>query len=377
MENKKLSLMHWYIQALSNQDIHTCTTMDLSTVHVDELFEGRNSQRFIKQYFKHLTDTPFEKNSTNKFIDILNKITEFRAQHTVASFLLGIVVKENLSLDVRDWIRIYDLHSSDPSFGFFWSLICLTHDVAYYLERNSKKLLSNMKTVDDFCVEHSIHYNLLNYSNNEALIRQYYLYRSEQDSKIDHGITGALLIFDALMAFYEENKSNPAANLCGIHLRKSFPVFCLKISETIALHNMWRATKDSISLYKEYHLDELIPNDNHIHIIDYKDDTLLFLLGLIDTIDPIKAFCNSEGRGTRIPVDIVLNEYCFSFVDRSGAKRISIQFDQPEFAKRYRDNLIGLAKWLSVDVKTTDNSAEIYLKSYSSYSTSPSKLQAG
>ena len=179
------------------------------------------------------------------------------------------------------------------------------------------------------------------------------------------------------MAFYEENKSNPAANLCGIHLRKSFPDFCLKISETIALHNMWRASKDSISLYKEYHLDELIPNDNRNHIIDYKDDTLLFLLGLIDTIDPIKAFCNTEGRGTRIPVDIVLNECCFGFMDRSGAKRISIQFDQAEFAKRYRENLIGLAKWLSVDVKTTDNSAEIYLKSYSSYSTSLSNLQAG
>ena len=377
MENKNIPLSHWYFRALNNQDIHTCTTLDLSRIRVEELFDGHNCQKFIRQYFEHLTATSSKNESTTKFANILNKITEFRAQHTVASFLLGIAVKEKLSLDVRDWIRIYDPYSSDPSFGFFWSLICLTHDVAYYYERNSNKLLPSMRTIEDFCAKNNIHYNLLDYSNKQLLIQQYYLYRREQDNKIDHGVTGALLIFDALMAFYEENKTNPSANLCGIHLRKNFPEFCLKISETIALHNMWRAPKGKEHLYEDYQLYELIPNSTYNHIINYKDDTLLFLLGLIDTIDPIKAFCNTEGRSTRMPVNLVLNEFYFGFADRSGIKKISMQFDQPEFAKRYRDNLEDLVNWLSVDVKTTDCTAEIHLKPSLANSNFSNELQAG
>ena len=182
MENKKIPLSHWYFRALNNQDIHTCTTLDLSRIRVEELFDGHNCQKFIRQYFEHLTATSLKNESTTKFANILNKITEFRAQHTVASFLLGIAVKEKLSLDVRDWIRIYDPYSSDPSFGFFWSLICLTHDVAYYYERNSNKLLPSMRTIEDFCAKNNIHYNLLDYSNKQLLIQQYYLYRSEQDT---------------------------------------------------------------------------------------------------------------------------------------------------------------------------------------------------
>ena len=150
----------------------------------------------------------------------------------------------------------------------------------------------------------------------------------------------------------------------------------MTIAETIALHNMWRAEENNISIYREYHLDELIPDGTQDHIVDYKDNTLLFLLGLIDSIDPIKAFCNTEGRSSKLPASIVLNEFLFGFTNRSKSKKISLEFNQPEFSKKYRYTIAGLQDWLSVDVKATDNSAEIYLKQKSSASIDSSNLQA-
>lgn len=377
MENKTLPLTYWYGEALKSRDIHACTSMDLSAVRVESLFEENNSLKFIKQYLGQFNSTFSKKNTSNKLSGLIGKITPFRAQHTVASFLLGIALKEELTLDIRNWVRLYNTYSSDSSFGFFWSLICLTHDIAYTWEQHPSKYLSSCRTVNDFCSENNIQFNLLDKSSKAQLIENYYLYRTQQHKKVDHGITGAILIYDALLSFYEENHKNSAARLCGLRLNKKFPDFCLTIAETIALHNMWRAESDNISIYREYHLDELIPDGTQDHIVDYRDNTLLFLLGLIDSIDPIKAFCNTEGRSAKVPVNVVLNEFLFGFTNRSKSKKISLEFNHPVFSKKYTNTILGLKDWLSVDVKTTDNSAEILLNQKANWSTYSESRQAG
>lgn len=376
MEIKALPLTHWYSKALNSQDIHSCTSMDLSVIHIDGLFEDNNSLKFIKQYFGGFSHIFSKKHTPNKLSALISEITPFRAQHTVASFLLGIALKEELTLDVRNWIRLYDTNSPDPTFGFFWSLICLTHDIAYKWEQKSSKYLSSYINARAFCTGNNIEFNLLDKSSKAQLIENYYLYRIQKKEKVDHGITGALLIYDALISFYEEYHDDPTMHLCGLRLKDSFPDFCLKIAETIALHNMWRAKDDDIPTYQDYHLDELIPDGKLNHIVDYKDNTLLFLLGLIDSIDPIKAFCNTEGRSTRLSANTVLNEFLFGFTNRSQAKKIFLQFGYPEFSKKYRDTLEDLKDWLSVDIKTKENSAEIYLKQKSSASIYSNNRQA-
>lgn len=373
---KLRSIKEWYEYALKDPDIHACTTMDLSTVNIDHLFSGNNSKKFIRNYFEYLYSDPSSVNPAGKFVDNIERITDFRAQHTVASFLLGIIVKESLTLDVRNWIRVSNSHSSDPSFGFFWSLICLTHDIAYYWERNSKKLLDNYKTVDAFCSVQNIQFNLLKNSSKNSLIKNYYSYCIEYRHKIDHGITGAILIYDALMSFYNNGKQNSSSQICGIRLRKSFPSFCLKIAETIALHNMWRADDRTRDVYQNCHLDELIPDDNATHIINYKDDALLFLLGLIDSIDPIKSFCNTEGSGTRLSVDVVLNGYRLYFTNRTGTKRINIQFQHNAFKDKYLKTIMGLSRWLDVDTATSLDSASIILNPGIKVSVEVEALQA-
>lgn len=353
MFEKKKPLIYWYEKALCNEDIHMCTSMELTYVDAGSLFTGHNALLFIRNYFESLRSNYALKSPAYKFLEVLDRITEFRAQHTVASFLLGAVVKEELSLDIRDWIRLYDSKSSDTSFGFFWSLICLTHDVAYHWERNSKKMLAHVPTAETFCQHNGIRYNLLDQVDNAELIRNYYHYRAVVSGQIDHGIAGAILIYDALMTFYNEGTKMSSMNLCGLRLRNNFPDFCLRIAETVALHNMWRASDKTIDTYKEYQLDALIPDGCNREIVFYKDDTLLFLLGLIDTIDPIKGFCSTEGRRIRIPVEDVLNNFYIRFVKRGGVKKICMEFSNPNFKGKYTTDVVGMENWLGVSVKLT------------------------
>lgn len=363
MSEKYVPLVEWYKKALLDEGIHLCTAMDLTSVDPEDLFTQRNSLVFIKEYFESLRSNEELKNPAHKFFEILSRITEFRAQHTVSSFLLGIVIKEELSLDVRDWIRVHGNNSPDASFGFFWSLICLTHDVAYHWERNSKKNLAYMQTVETFCKYTNIQHNLLELSNHTELIKNYYRYRAEVSQKIDHGITGAILIYDALMTFYHESQEIVGGDLCGVRLRKSFPNFCLQIADTIALHNMWRATPNTIEDYRTYHLDELIPDGDDNEIVFYKDNTLLFLLGLIDTMDPIKGFCSTEGNRLRLPVDHVLYDYHIHFVKRSGAKKIIIEFDDPLFGEKYKKDIVGMESWLGISTRELfDDRLEISIR---------------
>lgn len=352
-------LAYWYEKSLANEDIHMCTSMELSEVDVHDVFVGNSALQFIRSYFHNLRSSHTLKSPASKFLASLDRITEFRAQHTVASFLLGVVVKEELSLDIRNWIKIYGNKSADPTFGFFWSLICLTHDIAYNWERSSKKMITLVPTVEEFCQYAGIRYNLLDMAKNADLIRNYYHYRVSE-SKIDHGIAGAMLIYDALMTFYNEGSQVESLHLCGLHLRKNFPEFCLRIAETVALHNMWRADSKTKEIYTTQHLDALIPDGNNSELVFYRDDMLLFLLGLIDTIDPIKGFCSTEGGRVRLPVEDVLNNFCIQFVNRGGLKRIYVRFDNPN-AEKYLSALSGMESWLGVSVQRI-NFAEVAIE---------------
>jgi len=233
----------------------------------------------------------------------------------------------------------------------FFGLICLTHDVGYYLELNSKRIITQVSTIEDFYQYNEIRYKLLDKAKNTKLIQNYYRYRAEVGKKIDHGIAGAILIYDALMTFYYEGIHIPHLNLCGLQLRKNFPDFCLRIAETVALHNMWRATDKTIDIYREYQLDALIPDRSDREMVFYKDDVLLFLLGSIDTIDPIKGFCSTEGRRVRLPIDDVLNNFYIRFIKRSGVKKIHVEFTNPNFKGKYIPAVYEMANWLGVSVK--------------------------
>ena len=63
-------------------------------------------------------------------------------------------------------------------------------------------------------------------------------------------------------------------------------------SLSIAMHNIWSSgEKEEIKeKYRNLGLESLITGESDIFPISIKDNPLLFLLGLVDTIEPIKTF---------------------------------------------------------------------------------------
>lgn len=306
-----------------------------------ELFEGRAANRFINELF--LSE---RKNSDIK--RCLNKITDFRAKHTVSAFFLGLTVKKMLQLDTRDWRRLpTDKQSSTGSFRLFWSWICMFHDIGYSYEDPSsaekKEEYAELKTIDDFIKYENIKYSLLDYSNSKDLISHYYDYRMSM-GVLDHGIVGALLLFDALMGLVNDSTYS------GVYSEiKEYQEFYTRICDAIARHNMWRATPLTEETYINYELWELIPAEDMRHKIYYNDNTLEFLLALVDTIDPLKAFYRNRSYSEPVEPSQILNEVTFRFFKKQ--KAFVEAFDHPLFKEKIRQYVKPgdrLDDWLGV-----------------------------
>lgn len=302
---------------------------------IEKIVSGEYAQRFIKQRFR-------SERRNEKIDNCLKLITPFRAIHTVSAFLLGLTLRDKLQFDLRSWRHLPGESSASGSFELFWSWICLFHDVGYYYETPERA--SGILSLEDLVEQLGIEHNLLEVSEHKELIEKYFDRRLTGSAKVlDHGIVGALLLYDALMDLSESD---------GVysHIRNN-KSFYVKICDTIALHNMWRATKGSMEEYYKYKLFELIPKNNTEHIIYYKDDPFLYLLALVDSLDPIKGLCRDEHDQRGIPAPYVLDNVYLKFVCYSGKKQILISFDDPAF-DHYLDTQLnqekGLMAWLGV-----------------------------
>ena len=317
------------------------------------LFESNNANKYINSLFANERKDPDIKKC-------LDKITDFRAKHTVSAFFLGLSVRKMLHLDTRDWKRLPgDSKSAAGSFRLFWTWICMFHDIGYSYEEptteEKKTEYAELKTIEDFVKHENIKYSLLNYSNHKDLIHHYYEYRMSQN-KLDHGIVGALLLFDALMELANNS------SYTGIYSEiKDYQEFYTRICDAIARHNMWRATPVEEELYRSYNLWELIPNADMSHKIYYRDNTLEFLLALVDTIDPLKAFYQNKRYKEPVEVAQILKNVSFRFF--RSQKAFIEAFDHPLFRakiRQYTNPDDRLDSWLGVFITIPDDAS--YMK---------------
>lgn len=327
-----VSLYDYYSKALKNNG---------STYNVNDLFEQRKAKAFIKKRFN-------EERGNEKIKECIEGITDFRAIHTVSAFFLGFVIKDQLKIDTREWRRLPGENSPKGSFELFWSWICLFHDIGYKYEDDYAKS-KTYKTIDGFIRYLKLDYNLLEESKNKELIINYFRMRID-DEVLDHGIVGALLLYNALMDLAENSKLYSSI--------KEYKSFFVAICDTIALHNMWRASTDNIDKYERYGLWELIPGDDLHHIVFYKDNPILFLLALVDTIEPIKKFSH-DGR-SRNPVTgiSVLQNMYVRFVNGSGVKKLTLSYNNPDFhsvAHQWAAPDGSLLPWVGVFVNDSTN----------------------
>lgn len=310
------------------------------------LLSKKNEKRFIQELL-------FEECRNEKIKECINIITPFRATHTVSAFLLGLTIKKYLQFDLRGLRRLPGDKSVAGSFELFWTWICLFHDIGYKIEDNSGQY-RDCTSIDALIARLNIKHNLLDESEHGELITKYYIYRVDIHTCVDHGITGALLLYDALIDL--AGSSRKYAEI------KEYKSFFVTICDTIALHNMWRATPNTVDTYLFYGLTELIPSDNgHHYIVFYKDHPLLFLLAFVDTIEPIKAMCRDQRYRKPMSATEVLENAMISFTNRTGMKKLSLACPHSSF-----DGLVaavtapndGMMSWLGVYVQLLNSSSE-------------------
>lgn len=305
------------------------------SITVETLFEDNNARKLIQSLFK-------EERKNTKIKNCLNIITEYRAKHTLSAYLLGITIHDQLNFNTRDWRRLPGETSSKGSFQLFWRWICLFHDIGYRYEED-KSFFNEKFEPEDLEKHLDITNSFLAVSENAELIRNYFRYMRDKWKKFDHGILGAMLLYDALIDL--SKTENLYSSI------KKYQEFYVKICDAIALHNMWRANQNNKDVYEEYNLTALIPSWDDTHKVYYPDNVLLFLLGLVDTLEPFKAFVRNGRYSNPVTQYEVLDAYYMKFTNYSRKKMISIDSSLEEFDE-YCKHMQGpdgdLAIWLGV-----------------------------
>lgn len=253
----------------------------------------------------------------------------YRCQHIFVTFLmgLGLIQKFNLLKGVNTINNMPD--------EYLWMLTSVVHDYGYL--KNGLTEMPELSGVDE-------KYNLLSdgftfnqlsstadYSENYPqfmtysydTIKKYYAYKSNRLAEarvsgrynkdgetVDHGIYGACQCYKEYCDFYikheyprsciaPEDKREDVAALGYDHYRINERPEIVKLARTepvlyktacliAAQHNMFRSSNtDSDKIYSQYGLDSLLSTTP---VAVTRDNPLLYLLSIVDTIECTKGF---------------------------------------------------------------------------------------
>lgn len=325
-----------------------------TTLSVEDVFSKNGANDFICKYF-------IDGGKQGIWNSVSDAVSDIRKIHTVSVFLLGILIKNKLNIATKpeDVIAEYDEYRN---FLYFWFLTCLYHDVGYCIEDNSEKYLLEYCSMQKFIVKREIKYNLLDVVSDEErqTVDKYYIYRAKEKKKIDHGLVGAVLLYDSLMKIYDVAKG--AKNADGtesfdhneLRFSADYPVFCKKVATGIMFHNIWKPSDDRVeTLYKDYGLDSLC-GDSYKKISSSTATLESYLLSIADTIEPTK---RTEAWG-EVP-DVILQNTLLSFNSRE--KQMTIQFNNDKATTHYTF-IADLEKWVDVGVTFHENQNLITLQ---------------
>ena len=267
--------------------------------------------------------------------------------HICSVFFLGLLLYYNTSLNKR-----YRLENNDPgyaAFPFIWFLIALFHDNAYQME--DKNMLTDIMTIDDLKSHFSIKHFLLEkkFSKCESLIRSrtdYFNFRKKEWGVVDHGILGGILLYDRLVKIRRRKKDVNEDNLFwGKKLENQYKL----AANAISIHNMWvPSTADARAKYEKFKLKELITFKK----VRFRDFPLFYLLGVVDTIEPLKIY-----RDLGLSDDYILSNLKMSF----GKTTVSVSCKEDsdlDFSKLVK-KLEYFEGWLDIGIRKEKSSFEL------------------
>ena len=316
-------------------------------------FDENNAWRFIEDYYK-----AGEKGRV--FSPHISQVN-IRPPHSISVFFLGILLKDII-------IKNADEHEFDPDFRYLWFLTSLFHDYACILEndkkfakRNNIADLKKMKEHFQINSENDILDNAFNGKFSLKLINSYSNYRIAE-KKIDHGITGGLLLYKGLKDNYEamyKERLEKHSSAKHEHFKHKgllwsecqFDNF-RRIAKAIIYHNIWFCYKGNDSLEK-FKNNKKIYNDKGLSDliieteIDFEkkhrptEDPFLFLLILSDTIEPIKHF--EKENHYDVLSNITLENINNTIVITVSKKLIGLD--------KWFDKIEDLKNWTTIDVE--------------------------
>ena len=313
--------------------------------------DEQEHRKFIEDFF----EISKKENILNDFKIEIDDLS--RPIHTNSVYFLGALFYEKLNLKE---LEEYERNDLSKQFYFIWFLSALVHDFYHDKERKQEAFPEINEDINSIKVENK----LLAYikenkkileknEKNEKLFKtipNYFKYRL-RDGKLDHGITTGIKLFDSLeknRKVRKEQVENGVENSILYWGDDLTPLYA-QASLSIAMHNIWSSgEKEEIKeKYRNLGLESLITGESDIFPISIKDNPLLFLLGLVDTIEPIKTFNCVEPQYV---LENILIDFDKNKITISNKETSILSFE------RLIKNVKGLKDWLDVELPDIDNS---------------------
>lgn len=142
------------------------------------------------------------------------------------------------------------------------------------------------------------------YSKDTILNYLEYCKMFEEINHYDHGIVGGVWLYDSLVKNHykqyivETKRHKSYINInCFINSdnllfsKEQWKIFSY-LADCIISHNIWPANNERNDLYRECELDELLLGE--FKTISFRENPVLYLLAIADTLEPIKLFSQEK-----------------------------------------------------------------------------------
>jgi len=223
-------------------------------------------------------------------------MNEFRKKHSVYLYFLGLYLYDNIPTITESIDNKILANGKNINFRYIWYLTSLYHDYFFdieeypekfsaFIEKQELNFLTGLR-IQNKCIPSKItgvinNYNLYKYHLNIRL----YTHR-ERSPFEDHGIIAGMAFYQIMEKLHSLN-INKVIDKRIVFYEQNMINVIPKIAYALIGHNIFQKSPndDEANKYRYFGLCKLIRKKP---LVKLKRHPLLFLLDLVDTIDPFK-----------------------------------------------------------------------------------------
>lgn len=357
-----------------------------------------NAEEFIKKFFRD-----YEK---CECFDSQNAEGLKKTFHSVSVFLLGLHILEKASVLSYSFLGMKDYCDDIENYNFkprclktfckkdgniyIWTWTSLYHDIMTKYEQTFKPFCfcncPSQISPKDFIYAAGLHQcpvtrtifdydcdilrevwskEKFNPTYNVDEVERYFTMRLHNGC-LDHGIMSGYVFYDRLVSsFIREmekagNQNGEFTSDKGLTYRKSHLRLFRYIADAIIAHNIWRYDRESALEYSHYGIEteKFAENKN---LLNVKNNALVFLLCLADTMEPTKFFCQFNPN-------YVLEHIIIDIKDKqNGEITIKVKNNMEmlnieEKNKWFNQKIKSMEKWLDLSVEVHDDNSSCTIR---------------